>query len=244
MSTRLHVLDGQERDPVRLTVVSGGVSNPSSTRMLTDRIAQKTVDALVASGDRVEIAVVDAGSIAVDIARALVSGLPSPAVQEAIDKVARADALIVGTPIYKAGISGLFKSFIDLLDNDLLLARPVVLAATGGSGRHAMVVDEQLRPLFAFLRALPTPTSVYVAPEDWGSSALSVRIDRAATELAALVRSGVAATITSENWARHDHVFGASPTRADRGIDEVDFSSALMRLAAGGSRLGPAVTPK
>jgi len=66
---------------------------------------------------------------------------------------AEVDAIIAATPVYKAGISGLFKSFADLVDNDLLIAAPVVLAATGGTARHAMVVDDQLRPLFAFLRA-------------------------------------------------------------------------------------------
>ncbi len=75
--------------------------------------------------------------------------------QEAIERLAAADAIIASTPVYKAGISGLFKSFADLIDNDLLIAKPVILAATGGTARHAMVVDEQLRPLFAFLRAHP-----------------------------------------------------------------------------------------
>ncbi len=125
--------------------------------------------------------------------RSLVSGFPNEAVQEAIDRLAKADAIIAATPVYKAGISGLFKSFADLLDNDLLIAKPVILAATGGSARHAMVVDDQLRPLFAFLRAIPTPTSLYAAPEDWASSDLGHRLARAATELALLVRSGAPA---------------------------------------------------
>jgi FMN reductase len=218
-----------------LVVVSAGVSDPSSTRLLADRIAQKAVDTLRESGLAVTLSVIDLAPIAVDIAQSIVSGFPSPKVQEAIERLAAADAIIASTPVYKAGISGLFKSFADLIDNDLLIAKPVVLAATGGTARHAMVVDEQLRPLFAFLRAIPTPTSLYAAPEDWGSSDLGRRITRAATELALLVRSGAPRDIANDNWADHQHQFAGNATRAERSIADVDFTSDLMRLAAGGS---------
>jgi FMN reductase len=221
--------------PARLVVINGGVSDPSSTRLLTDRIAQKSIDSLAASGAAAEVSTISLGPIAVDIARSLVSGFPAEKVQSAIDRLAGADAIIVGTPVYKAGVSGLFKSFVDLIDNDLLLAKPVVLAATGGSARHAMVVDEHLRPLFAFLRAMPMPTSLYAAPEDWGSSELGSRIDRAATELSAVVRSGIATDIADGNWSRHDHQFAGNATRAERADTDIDFSGELMRLAVGGT---------
>jgi FMN reductase len=219
---------------VRIAVINGGVSDPSSTRLLLDRITQKAIDALTTRGFEATVSTIDLGPIAVDIVRSLVSGLPSAPVQAAIDRLAAADAIVVGTPVYKAGISGLVKSFADLLDNDLLLAKPIVLAATGGSARHSMVVDEQLRPLFAFLRSIPAPTSLYAAPEDWSSSDLGRRIARAANELAALVGSGVASAIADENWDKHDHRFSGNASRTERGADDVDFGSELMRLAAGG----------
>ncbi|MCW2672668.1 MAG: NADH-dependent reductase, partial [Frankiales bacterium] len=137
-----------------MVVVSAGVSDPSSTRLLADRIAQKAIDTLQEAGTEVRLSVIDLGPLATDIAQSLVSGFPTPNVQEAIERLAAADAIIASTPVYKAGISGLFKSFVDLIDNDLLIAKPVILAATGGTARHAMVVDEQMRPLFAFLRAI------------------------------------------------------------------------------------------
>jgi len=217
-----------------LALVSAGVSDPSSTRLLADRIAQTSVDILRASGVGVTISVIDLAPIAVDIARSIVSGFPTPKVQEAIERLAAADAIIASTPVYKAGISGLFKSFADLIDDDLLIAKPVVLAATGGTARHAMVVDEQLRPLFAFLRAIPTPTSLYAAPEDWGSADLGRRITRAATELALLLRSGAPRDIANDNWDGYQHQFAGNATRAKRSVDTVDFTSDLMRLAAGG----------
>jgi FMN reductase len=220
--------------PVTLVVVNAGVSDPSSTRMLADRIAQASLDTLRAAGVSATVTTIDLGPIAVDIARSLVSGFPNEPVQEAIDRLAKADAIIASTPVYKAGISGLFKSFADLIDNDLLIARPVVLAATGGTARHAMVVDEQLRPLFAFLRALPVPTSVYAAPEDWGSSELGRRIARAAAELSLLLRSGAPRDIADDNWAGYQHQFGGNAVRAERSAGDVDFDTDLMRLAAGG----------
>ncbi|WP_239062234.1 NAD(P)H-dependent oxidoreductase [Streptomyces sp. SID13031] len=149
--------------------------------------------------------------------------------------MAAADAIIASTPVYKAAISGLFKSFIDLIDNDLLVAKPVILAATGGTARHAMVVDDHLRPLFAFLRAIPLPTSLYAAPEDWGSAELGQRIGRAANELTMLLLSGAPSQIADANWSGHQHQFAGNATRSERSVEDVDFTTDLMRLATGGS---------
>ena len=229
--------NGSEPAPaVTLAVVNAGVSDPSSTRLLADRIAQQTVDTLRDAGTPATVTVIELAPIAVDIARSLVSGFPTEKVHDAIDRLAASDAIIASTPVYKAGISGLFKSFADLIDNDLLIAKPAILAATGGTPRHAMVVDEQLRPLFAFLRAIPTPTSLYAAPEDWGSADLGQRIARAATELALLLRSGAPRDIAENNWTRYQHQFAGNATRAERSVADVDFDSDLMRLAAGGGR--------
>lgn len=219
---------------VRLVVISAGVSEPSSSRLLADRAAQKTVDLLAEAGVAASVGVIELGPLAVDIAQGIVSGFPNERVQAAIDRLAAADAVIASTPVYKAGISGLFKSFADLLDNDLLIATPVILAATAGTARHAMVADEQLRPLFAFLRALPVPTSLFAAPEDWGSSELGRRIERAATELALLLRNGIGRSIAESAWSGYQHQFSGNATRAERSAADVDFDTDLMRLAAGG----------
>jgi FMN reductase len=222
-------------DPKRVVVLSAGTGNPSSTRQLTDRIAQKSLDLLEQAGTPATARVIELGALAVDTARAAVAGFPGEQIQAAIDRLAAADAIIAGTPVYKAGISGLFKSFVDVLDNDLLVAKPVLLAATGGSARHALVIDDQMRPLFAYLRALTLPTSVYAAPEDWGATELGERIDRAGTELAVLVRAGVAEQIADHAWSGYQHQFAGNATRAERAADDVDFDSPLMRLATGGT---------
>ena len=239
MST-VHTPDRVETDaaaaPVRLVVVTAGVSDPSTTRLLADRTAQKAIDLLRDAGRPATVNVIELGGLAVEIAQAIVSGFPGVRLQAAIELLAGADAVIASTPVYKAGISGLFKSFVDVLDNDLLIGKPVILAATAGTPRHAMVVDEQLRPLFAFLRALPVPTSLFAAPDDWGSSTLGDRITRAATELAVLVRSGVGASMADSAWSGYQHQFSGNATNAERSVADVDFSTDLMRLAAGGTR--------
>jgi FMN reductase len=219
----------------RLVVISAGTGEPSSTRMLVDRIAQKSVDALRELGVPATVGVVELAPLAVDIAHATVASLPSDELQATIEKVASADALIAATPVYKAGISGLFKSFVDLLDNDLLIAKPVLLAATAGSSRHALIVDDQMRPLFAYMRALTLPTSVFAAPEDWGNSELGERIRRAATELATLVGARVEQRIADQAWSGYQHQFAGNAVRAEQTTAEVDFDSPLMRLAAGGT---------
>jgi FMN reductase len=219
--------------------VSAGTGNPSSTRQLTDRIAQKSLDLLGRAETPVTASVVELGPLAVDIARAAVAGFPGEQLQAAIDGLAAADAIIAATPVYKAGISGLFKSFVDVLDNDLLVAKPVLLAATGGTPRHALVIDDQMRPLFAYMRALALPTSVYAAPEDWGTTELGTRIERAATELTVMVRAGVEQQVADHAWSSYQHQFAGNASRADHTADDVDFDSPLMRLAAGGRTVPP-----
>ena len=220
--------------PRRLAVISAGTSEPSSTRMLADRIAQTSLDLLRELGAPATVSIVALAPLAVDIARATVTGILSGELQEAVERLATADAVIASTPVYKAGISGLFKSFVDVLDDDLLIAKPVLLGATAGSSRHALVADEQMRPLFAYIRALTLPTSVFAAREDWGSSELSDRIRRAATELAVLVSSQVEQQIADRAWSGYQHQFAGNAGRAEHTAADVDFASPLMRLAAGG----------
>ncbi|WP_033290275.1 FMN reductase [Amycolatopsis jejuensis] len=166
-----------------IAVVSAGLSQPSSTRLLADRLAEATAAVL----DDVRVEVIELRDLAVDVANNLVTGFPSPQLRAAIDTVTRADGLIAVTPVFTASYSGLFKSFFDVLDKDALDGKPVLVAATGGTERHSLVLDFALRPLFAYLRATPVATGVYAASSDWGSGALQDRVERAARELAEVV---------------------------------------------------------
>jgi FMN reductase len=179
--------------PVRLTVVSAGLSQPSSTRLLADRLADATALQLREQGHEVEVTVVELRDLAHAVADNLVTGFPGGALREAVEAVTGADGLIAVTPVFSASYSGLFKSFVDVLDNTALTGKPVLIAATGGTDRHSLVLDHALRPLFSYLRAVVVPTGVYAASADWGTAAdahtddLPTRIARAAAELSDLV---------------------------------------------------------
>jgi FMN reductase len=176
-----------------LAVVSAGLSVPSSTRLLSDRLADAAVEALRQRGVSVTAEVVELREHARDLADNLVTGFANESLRRAVDTVTGADAVIAVTPIFSASYSGLFKTFFDILDEDALAAKPVLLGATGGTARHSLALEHALRPLFAYLRAVVTPTAVYAATEDWARSgdstgpALGERIERAAGELADLV---------------------------------------------------------
>jgi FMN reductase len=109
-----------------------------------------------------------------------------------VETVTGADGLIAVTPIFSASYSGLFKTFFDVLDRDALVGTPVLMGATAGTARHSLALEHEMRPLFAYLRAVVAPTAVFAASEDWAggdgsTGALADRIDRAAGELADLV---------------------------------------------------------
>ncbi|XVQ08237.1 CE1759 family FMN reductase [Spirillospora sp. CA-255316] len=168
-----------------LAVVSAGLSEPSSTRLLADRLAGAAAAALPGGA---EVVTVELRDHAHDLASNLVTGFAPAALRGAVEAVTGADGLIAVTPIFNASYSGLFKTFFDVLDKDALEDRPVLLGATGGTARHSLSLDFAVRPLFAYLRARPVPTAVYAASEDWASPGLlTERISAAGGELAAAV---------------------------------------------------------
>jgi FMN reductase len=221
----------QQPAPYRLVVVSAGTSDPSSTRLLADRTAGRVAALAQQRGSQLTISVIELRELANEITTALVSQLTGPKLQKAIAALGEADGIVASTPIYKAGASGLFVSFFHVLDNDLLIAKPVVLAATAGTARHALVVDEQMRSLFAYMRTMTVPTSLFAATEDWGDPALNKRIDRAALELLLLMDSGFARRVRDESWRSYQHEFGS----AGGTETSIDLDSDMMRLATGGS---------
>jgi FMN reductase len=169
---------------MKLVVVSAGLGVPSSTRLLGDRLAAATTARAPA-----DVQVVELRDLAVEIAHNFTNGFPGRALAGVFDAVAGADGLIVVTPVFSASYSGLFKSFFDALsvsDPEALAGKPVLIAATGGTARHSLVLDHALRPLFSHLKAVVVPTGVYAASEDWGAEGLDGRIERAAGELVAL----------------------------------------------------------
>lgn len=189
-----------------LAVVSAGLSQPSSTRMLADRLAEATVRSLHEQGFETDVTTIELRDLAHDVTNNLLTGFASPALQTALDALAGADALIAVTPVFTTSYSGLFKSFIDILDTESLRELPVLLGATGGSPRHSLAVDYAMRPLFSYLHTRPLSTSVFAATDDWGGStadarALPGRIDRAGAELAAEAARSTRSSNVRDPWA-------------------------------------------
>lgn len=186
-----------------LAVLSAGLGQPSSTRLLADQLSHAVVGSLGRHDSEARIEHVELREHAHDLANNLLTGFPSPALSEAIQTVVNADGLIAVTPTFTASYSGLFKTFFDVLDDGVLGGKPVLIAATAGTPRHALVLDHALRPLFTYLHAVVVPTAVFAAAEDWGAGdsagdALVARIDRATTEFAALVCGAGSHTIAPD----------------------------------------------
>jgi FMN reductase len=175
-----------------IAVVTAGMRQPSSSRLLSDRLGDATAAALAQRGYDSSIEVVEVRDHAHALVDNLVTGFPSPDLRRAIDLVVAADGLIAVSPIFTASYSALFKAFFDVVDADALTDMPVLMGATGGTERHSLALEHAFRPMFSYLRAVVTPTAVYAASTDWGrtergASRLTSRIDRAVAQFADLV---------------------------------------------------------
>ena len=202
----------------RITVLSAGLGVPSSSRLLADQLAASAERQLRAAGLEVRIDVVELRDLAVDIANNFVTGYAAPRLAEVIAGVDDSDGIIAVSPVFSASYSGLFKSFIDVLDPKSLDGKAVLLGATGGTDRHQMVLDHAMRPLFSYLRTRMTATGVFAGPQDWGTddggSPLSVRVDRAAAELVQLLS-------------------GPQPGRKAPVLESLPFEQLLAGISAG-----------
>ncbi|MBT2522272.1 FMN reductase [Arthrobacter sp. ISL-28] len=203
----------------RITVLSAGLGVPSSSRLLADQLASAAQQQLAASGYDVTLDVVELRELAVEIANNFVTGYAAPRLAEVIAGVEASDGIIAVTPVFSASYSGLFKSFIDVLDPKSLDGKAALLGATGGTDRHQMVLEYAMRPLFSYLRTRVAPTAVFAGPQDWGNTddggtPLSARIDRAAGEFARLLE-------------------GVQPGTKQAPLESLPFEQLLAGISAG-----------
>ena len=189
-------------DTVRLVALSAGLSTPSSTRMLADQLSRAAAAALGRDGAEVEVTTVELREHAHDITDALLTRFPGERLSMVIESVRAADAVIAVTPVFNLGPSGLFKTFFDAIDIEVWNDKPVLLGATAGTARHSIAIDYAIRPLFGYLKAQVVPTAVFAASADLGADTegqadeqpLAVRVRRAASELATMLRAGIGTT--------------------------------------------------
>ncbi len=172
-----------------IVVVSSGVSQPSSTRLLADRLAEAVSDELAARGRESDVRVVEVRELAHEVVNMTLTGYAAAPLADAQAALAAADGVIAVTPVFTSGPAGIFKSFLDVLDTAALAGTPVLLGATGGTPRHSLVLEYAIRPVFTYLHADAVPTSVFAATDDWAQDAddarsLPDRVRRAAAELA------------------------------------------------------------
>jgi FMN reductase len=148
--------------PLKVTAVSGSYKLPSRTAALVEAITQKLGQQLPIDLHVVELSEIGHSLIASYDPKAL-----PVKVQKDIEAIETADLLVVATPVYRASYTGLFKHLFDLVNYKALVDVPVLLAATGGSERHALIIDHELRPLFSFFQALTLPIGVYATEADF-----------------------------------------------------------------------------
>lgn len=170
---------------LKIIAITAGVSNPSTTNLLGEQLADATREALENAGEQVEITQVALRDVAKPLTDFFSLGFPTGELAGVLDQLREADAVITVTPTFKASYAGLFKMFWDIVEDDDVRGKPVLLAATGGTSRHSLMVEHAMRPLFAYLRMNVMPTAVFAATDDYGADAdLQPRINRAGAELA------------------------------------------------------------
>ena len=209
-------------DEFRLLVLSAGMGTPSTTRMVAERITGRVVDLAQSNGAQVRVSVVELRELAADITEALTTGIASSRLQQLNRDLRDADGVITSSPVFKAKPSGLFTLLLQVLDRELFIAKPLVLAATAGTSRHTLVVDGDLRSQFAYLRALVAPTGVFAVSTDLNSVELERYVHRAAAELWVLMSSGVGSQMRSLSPGGYASVAVDAPAAAVRPADGVD----------------------
>ncbi len=148
--------------PLRVVAVSGGLNQPSKSAALAEHLLD-----LIANEIPCQQRLVEIGQIAPQLAGAVWRSQLPDAVEQQLAAVEQADVLVVATPVFRGSYTGLFKHFFDFIGQDALIDKPVLLAATGGSERHSLIIDHQLRPLFSFFQARTLPLGVYATDKDF-----------------------------------------------------------------------------
>jgi FMN reductase len=177
---------------LRVVGVSGSLQAPSRTIALVEEIV-----ASLGRGLEIESTIIKLNELGPHFAGALKRKDLTPEVEEALQQIETADVLVVASPVYRASFTGLFKHLFDFVDQYSLVDTPVLLAATGGSERHALIIEHQFRPLFSFFQALTLPVGIYAHDSDFTdyvvtSELLRERIEKAVAKSIPVIRANVA----------------------------------------------------
>lgn len=182
---------------INVVAVSGSFGRPSRTLSLVEEIIRH-----IAINVNIDVHLIELGQIGKQLGVTFSRQELSPELNRDIAKIENADFLVVATPVYRGSYTGLFKHLFDLVDHEALIDVPVLLAATGGSDRHALIIDHQLRPLFSFFQALTLPIGVYGTEADFenyqvASETLKQRINLAVQRALPFIQHGKAGQSSS-----------------------------------------------
>lgn len=188
--------------PLRVVGFSGSLHEPSKTTVLVEALIEA-----VAARTPVDVRLIELTQIGPGLAGALRRDQLPADVEDALQAIENADLLVVASPVYRASFTGLFKHVFDFVGQYALVGKPVLLAATGGGERHALIIEHQLRPLFAFFQALTLPLGVYASDTDFDGhelrdSTVRARIDQAVSRGLPLIEQAARQSISeyAANW--------------------------------------------
>lgn len=147
---------------LNVVIVNGSPAKRSKTLSLSTLVTDALAARLPINVERIDVYRLGPG-----FTGAITREDVSPAAEEALRVVETADVLVAATPVYRATYPGMFKHFFDLIEKYALANKPVILVATGGSDRHALVIEHALRPLFGFFQAATAPVGFYANSGDF-----------------------------------------------------------------------------
>lgn len=209
-----------------IAVVSAGLSNPSSTALLADQITAETRRQLNAAADvQIQVERIELRELGNAIMQYFLTGIPTPALDQAHATLARAHGVITATPIFKASYSGLFKSFWDTVEEGALAGKVILPAATGGTARHSLTLETSLRPLLAYMKGIVIPSGLFAATDDFGTdNTLPKRIQASVQEFAGLLVKlhGVQVSATSESSAGYPTAVAVTSAQTDGALVRTD----------------------
>lgn len=156
------MVENAEQQPLRVVAVSGSLHTPSKTSALVRAILDR-----LAAQHPISAHVIELSAIGPEFAGALTREQVTPGVEAELRRIEEADLLIVASPVYRGSFTGLFKHLFDFVGQYSLVDKPVLVAATGGGDRHALILEHQFRPLFGFFQALTLPIGVYASNTDF-----------------------------------------------------------------------------
>ncbi len=176
-------MTASQQSTTRIVGIAGNFHRPSRTRALVETVVDRIGRDYGADG-----ALFDLVDVLPDLGTFVYRNTVTGRTKEVLEAIESCDALVVGTPVYKGSYTGLFKHLFDLVTPERLAGVPVVLTATGGNDRHALMIEHELRPLFAFFAASTVATGIYAAETDFvdglpGSERLLRSIDAAIRDL-------------------------------------------------------------